>query len=527
MPRTASTRNIDGDRLRSRLVTPRPARPSAAEARAAAELPPILFRLPALATARTDSDQLAEEQRAEEQLLADQIPEQRFAEQRFAADDDRAPLTSDLQHASMPDVPESPVVSNRTAGSSSVRGPVQQVTLETFGASSNPVNATASETALATANAAPVAATAPVVTAPAAAASTGPTRTWWEHWSSGVVLILLIIALVTASIIALNDSGKAKPEHLASQAETSMVDEFDLSGISIPAVSIPVAPAIVPAAERTDETLKLATTSTPVVAAPPAVLAPQTTLDQPVGVAAPQLFANEPTQGKANQNNLATGIPSMTASNPTVSLELSNAAPSTNGVMPVGTATGGPATDGASPTFYDGASRIGEQHAAALSMESGGGIPTAERRATLNMDSGAGPIDTNMPSYPTILASATRGVSSVEAEPKSAFSTASHVQPVNPSATLGLPTSDAAVSSQYTSQYANPTTPGSAVPSATPELNANSLVSEYLKYERMRLASEGTAENRYPGSTTLVPQQSGVPQAAASGKGFTLGAPQN
>ncbi|MEZ6133469.1 MAG: hypothetical protein R3C53_01030 [Pirellulaceae bacterium] len=40
-------------------------------------------------------------------------------------------------------------------------------------------------------------------------------RSWWEHWSSGVVLILLVIALIAASIIAFSDSQPTDPDLLA------------------------------------------------------------------------------------------------------------------------------------------------------------------------------------------------------------------------------------------------------------------------------------------------------------------------
>ncbi len=50
---------------------------------------------------------------------------------------------------------------------------------------------------------------------PAPVVSSFDERSWWEHWSSGVVLILLVIALVAASIMALNDRGDTDPHVLA------------------------------------------------------------------------------------------------------------------------------------------------------------------------------------------------------------------------------------------------------------------------------------------------------------------------
>ncbi|MCA9134035.1 MAG: hypothetical protein KDA45_12800, partial [Planctomycetales bacterium] len=66
-----------------------------------------------------------------------------------------------------------------------------------------------------------------------------PRRSWWEHWSSGIVLILLIIALVTASIIALNDSGKSVSEQLAQEDGHTLGSDFDLSNIHIPEIAAP------------------------------------------------------------------------------------------------------------------------------------------------------------------------------------------------------------------------------------------------------------------------------------------------
>jgi hypothetical protein len=61
-------------------------------------------------------------------------------------------------------------------------------------------------------------------------------QSWWEHWSSGVVLIILIIALVTASILAFNDTPDGDPNLLAEQASSVTTDlgSPNLDEISIP-----------------------------------------------------------------------------------------------------------------------------------------------------------------------------------------------------------------------------------------------------------------------------------------------------
>lgn len=59
---------------------------------------------------------------------------------------------------------------------------------------------------------------------------------WWEHWSSGVVLVLLIIALVTASIIAFNDGSATQNDELLAGGEADAATT-DLDTIDIPDVN--------------------------------------------------------------------------------------------------------------------------------------------------------------------------------------------------------------------------------------------------------------------------------------------------
>ncbi|MFN3191676.1 MAG: hypothetical protein ACE361_14290 [Aureliella sp.] len=68
--------------------------------------------------------------------------------------------------------------------------------------------------------------------------------TWWEHWSSGVVLILLIIALVTASIIAFNDTTETDPAMLAeSEDGASRVMNDELNELHVPGLEESIAPS--------------------------------------------------------------------------------------------------------------------------------------------------------------------------------------------------------------------------------------------------------------------------------------------
>jgi hypothetical protein len=60
-----------------------------------------------------------------------------------------------------------------------------------------------------------------------------PQQSWWEHWSSGVVLIVLLIALAAASILAWQGSNKGKSKLLA-DTKADSDSQSDLSNIAVP-----------------------------------------------------------------------------------------------------------------------------------------------------------------------------------------------------------------------------------------------------------------------------------------------------
>lgn len=63
-----------------------------------------------------------------------------------------------------------------------------------------------------------------------------PPRTWWEHWSSGVILILLLVAAYFACIAVLRSRGRAGSNTIAT--ENGSKSEFgDLADIKIPPVT--------------------------------------------------------------------------------------------------------------------------------------------------------------------------------------------------------------------------------------------------------------------------------------------------
>ncbi len=442
---------------------------------------------------------------------------------------------------------------------------------------------------------------------PATTSVLGAQRSWWEHWSSGVVLILLIIALVTASILALNDGGKGRVAQLAGEPLTDGLDEFDLSNVTIPDMVTPALPvaaagnqsgstpvastgvgkevaeptsdiAVQAAAiaqsktasqsqtevsgseitskpeempsrglaldrslELTSKPLASELNSSALVAAPTNAVpvastvatsttldvktpsgessqppqatltlptaanlaggmttamkkvptdnhselqtnasSPLASLDLPVGIAPLPLFdPNDigPRAGLPAVGSAGVSVPSLTASGPTATPynAASNSAP---------TAPSTQSLPGSSPTFYDGAAIGSELHAGAVS--------------------GGGPVDTNLPSYATILASATRSVTNSAAN-----------QPPAANQPIGGSTLGAATPSTGT-QPATAAMQSTAVPSATPELDIAAIVNAYRHFSEINQGSSGTASNRYPTATS-----------PASGAGFTLGTPSS
>ena len=65
-----------------------------------------------------------------------------------------------------------------------------------------------------------------------------PQQTWWEHWSSGIVLIVLLIALATASILAWQGSSKGNSKLMA-DTKKDADSQTDLSNISVPKLDNP------------------------------------------------------------------------------------------------------------------------------------------------------------------------------------------------------------------------------------------------------------------------------------------------
>ncbi len=507
MPENASTRTIDRDRLRSRLVSPRSTGKRAAagvspssEAQgrpAQFEQSPVLFRLPAIASVAPGNSAASGNSAAvPDDIAASGGIAAAFEASRGGASHTKqseaselrseSELRSDDEHA-LDIASVEPSAHFQASGQQQPSQVLKKAAANQQQLSSvSPLESSLGESVQ-------------VAAESAVEASSEQRRTWWEHWSSGVVLILLVVALVVASIIAFNDGETVKSGQMAGQLEASMLDEFDLSSIAIPDISMPPlgdsatrrlstvaqdasspsgtaqAPSAtepvardsaardsaggdLAAAEKaavdkalsdkalSDKALgdKAAGEATEPerlaggdvapgaagqaapepavqVATAPIAPLPLATLDKPTEVSAPQLFAQDNLPGESGLSAGFNRISSLPASNPAVSLEL-----------PPREATH---VDGSSPTFYDGASHAGEH----------------------TVSGAAGPIDTNMPSMATVLASATASVGTGNA----------------PAAQV--------------------------VSSATPDLNGESIAEAYLRFKQLHQATTGPTANRYPG----------------------------
>lgn len=441
------------------------------------------------------------------------------------------------------------------------------------------------------------------------------TQSWWEHWSSGVVLILLIIGLVTASILALNDDGKARVEQLAGEPLSASLDEFDLSNITIPDVESNQSELNQPAVNLPESNLppanqpivSAATVAPGTAATPPETLAaeanaqaaeaktfatnathasstelsltsqpaqspattvglqlsasatpsPTTTSDsQPrssveTDLAAPSRSPVDATTTKVSQAQLgvpaaanlapstkSAGPPSATAASPHISLdtplaitapplfsaEQASTANNQNG-SPLPLNTGLPplpteGTSGTSPALYDGAAMPSQLHAAFSGPEartttvSPVGMPqmTLPSSSMPGMVAGTSPRDTQLPSYATLLTSATTATAGT--------TTPGMATPVvgGPSAGGQAPISGSGTTAVTTAQ-------STTLQSATPELDLSALIEAYRHYSEINKASNGVISNRWTSGTATAPNTSGQTTPSTGGMGFTLGSP--
>ncbi|HBE72379.1 MAG TPA: hypothetical protein DDW52_29950 [Planctomycetaceae bacterium] len=81
----------------------------------------------------------------------------------------------------------------------------------------------------------PAEASQPSATNDANLAAAITSKTWWEHWSSGIVLLLLVGALLFASAFAFNNSSSPDPDNLAA-ADQNQLAIPSLGDIEIPEI---------------------------------------------------------------------------------------------------------------------------------------------------------------------------------------------------------------------------------------------------------------------------------------------------
>ena len=220
MPRTASTHHAD-------RAKPRPQPP--VRQRRMLDSTPVLFRLPAveqLSLAAIDDD--AASQLAEEPAATDKGGPSSNSSRTSQANTTRI------------DSPQSPLPHGPAAlAASSITGERLHASpqLEPNEFESLQLTASGRETRQVDSLTSP--ATQPATTAQAKV-QVAPEQSWWEHWSSGVVLILLIIALITASIMAFNDTSGEDAELLADGVSTAA--DVPL----IPNIELPPSDSLVP-----------------------------------------------------------------------------------------------------------------------------------------------------------------------------------------------------------------------------------------------------------------------------------------
>ncbi len=262
-------------------------------------------------------------------------------------------------------------------------------------------------------------------------------RSWWEHWSSGVVMIVLAIVLVAVSLILFRLPRRSNDSTLAT-AKTG--EEFgDLDSIAVPSIaSLPNEAA----AETPNEQGGLESLESPEV--------------QPMATAS----LHEPTrQGAEAQQAAYPTLP------PTLQqLELSLPAPS-NSVTTQPVSTG----MGQSPSLYDEASRQASQDNPA------GPAATSPEAAT---GPGATPMISSMPNLGS-------------GNPSNTPST----MPVSTSANLIANPATNATPSQ-TSRVL-PNAPPSIQATATPDFNEEEIIRAYLELTR----TTPSAQNQTPAPT--------------------------
>ncbi len=185
--------------------------------------------------------------------------------------------------------------------------------------------------------------------------STPTSRTWWEHWSSGLVLMVLIMALITASVIAFNDRSSPLDESVADGA-TEELSIPSIANLELPGVS---ETSTLDESEKQADSKQLASNQTDTSGEEADTLAPAGSLDSLIpdelALAAPTLSnqsADATSSTSRQQATVALGKP-LLDSEPAADQQqesLGFTLPAVQVSHPSGSRTGD------SPSLYDGAS---------------------------------------------------------------------------------------------------------------------------------------------------------------------------
>ena len=348
-------------------------------------------------------------------------------------------------------------------------------------------------------------------------------RSWWEHWSSGVVLILLVIALVTASIIAFNDAGKIDTEPMA-----DLNSEFALNSIEIPDVQVPDAGVSASATQTTPPAFQAeGAVESPQVESPtmaqatlPAIPSPTESMDSTKpNLEAPAVFAASVEENQElvldafpepakDAESLIPNTLELPASEPGLALEapVQNNSPMHSATLmrpvaeqerqlfapnsavqpglpahPAGMQMTEKTKPGASPSLYDGADVATSREG--LTLPNATTQPNAAAMEQPNI------VDTNLPAMETLLGNAGasgpyRQVSQSSGSAQANFAVASHQATV---------TSDAPNASAAVPATASPT---GVVETSTPQSNIDALLRKWQQFKAM--SEPGNVSNRYP-----------------------------
>ncbi|MCA9125920.1 MAG: hypothetical protein KDB22_02500 [Planctomycetales bacterium] len=334
-------------------------------------------------------------------------------------------------------------------------------------------------------------------------------RSWWEHWSSGVVLLLLIVALITASIIAVTDSGTTDPDLLADTDSLtsipSLVDNSRLSSVATDSTAgIP---------DRDKNSYAQKNTVLPVKTVQPAIeekpVAPllselKTQVESADSVVLVDENPSFPKQNNSAVDELTLNAPLQTASIRPESSSDSSSNDQTLAITATTTATLSKPVSNPTATLYPPASETTTSPTAASNV-----LTSAKSQASQpQFESGASPqfydgAQANLPSSPTSSdpLEISAGVDNFSAVGRPVpAKLASNAMTMNTLASQTPSSTPPPIATAEQDPSESPTASGAQLPSltqtATPEMNREEIIRIYQEYARQRQANEDLS-NRY------------------------------